>query len=285
MSGSKRELTQTDLQRVIETLPVLPSLTMELFASFDQEDIDVASLTRRLSNDQSLVARALRIANSPFYGVAGKVSSIHDAVIILGFQTVRSMVTSAAVVSALSGVCASRTRSQTYWRHSIAVAVCGRYLAKALNRNPEIAFTAGLLHGMGRIVLEACYPVQYAEALAWSQQQDVLLHHAEQEVLGVTHTYVGGLLAKQWGLPDVLREAITHYPSPPDDDPKSLVDITHVANVIAIALELPGNPAEAVPPLSTTAWHRLNIDWKILPALFHAAESDTEETYGILLAQ
>lgn len=283
-NAQSHRISLPELTSVTKRLPALPALTMELFASFDKEDIDVASLTRRLSNDQGLVARALRIANSPFYGLSGKVSSIHDAVIILGFQTVRSMVTSAAVVNALSSLGQSKTNSQIHWRHSIAVAVCGRHLAKVLNKNPEVAFTAGLLHGVGRMVLEAYYPAQYAAAMLWSHEQDVLLHEAEREVLGVTHTEVGALLAKQWGLPQILIEAIAYFLSPPDDLPQTLVDIIHVSNVIAIALELSGDTSETVPPLSTLAWHRLNIDWQVLPMLFHEVEKNMEETCSALLA-
>lgn len=278
------KISRSDLALFVEQLPTLPALTIELFASFDQENIDVATLTLRLSNDQGLVARALRIANSPFYGLSGKVSSIHDAVIVLGFQAVRFMVVSAAIVNSLSAMGRSLMAEQVYWKRSIAVALCARHLAKILNKNPEICFTAGLLHGIGKVVLESYCGDRYAATLAWRHEQDLLLCQAEQEMLGVTNTYAGALLAKQWGLPENLVESIELYSSPPDDAPNALIDIVHIADVLAVALELSGDESEAVPPLSSTAWQRSGIDWQVLPELFHEVDSNMDATCNMLLA-
>ena len=269
----------------IAALPSLPSVAAELLSGDAIEELDVAPLARRIAADQVLAARALRVANSPFYGMPGMVGSIQEAIVVLGFRAVRSLVISAAAVQALASLKPGRNFSpRTFWRHSVGTAVAARHLAMLSGRNAEAAFTAGLLHDIGQLVLCVAFPRHYAAVLARSQGHELPLVAAELEYLGLTHAEAGAMRATRWGLPQSMREAIALHHQPDEARADSLVDLTHVANVLAHGLEFSTPLEEPVPPLSDTAWNRLNIDWARLAPTLDQIANEFEDTLHALLA-
>lgn len=274
-------LQEEELARRIARLPALPPLVTDLIASFQQEDLDVSTLARRIAADQGLAVRTLRIANSPFYGLAGRVLSIDDAIMILGFRTVRSLVLGAAMVGAFQQQPCQGFNSLRFWRHSVAVGICARTLAPTLRENPETAFTGGLLHDIGQLTLATCCPEEYRHLLDWHQEHGGLRLEAEQKVLGVDHTRAGELLARQWHLPDILVRQIACHHSPRADQG---ADLIHLADILAHALELGCDPGALVPPLDPLAWQRLGLDEPRLLPLLARIEADFEETCHALLA-
>lgn len=270
-------ITPEQLKAKVAATPALPPLAVDLLTSFDQETIDVATLARRLASDQTLAARALRIANSPLYGLERQISSIQEAIIVLGMRTVRSLIIAAAMVDSLSGLAAVFDRRR-YWRHSIGVALCARELARRTNENPDTAFTVGLLHDMGHVLLAASFPQHYAKANDLRHEKGLSEEEAEMAVFGIDHLQAGGMLARQWKLPERFVDAITRHNAPDEGQQNTLADLTHAANVLAIALELDHDCETSVPPLAPKAWSRLQIDWQKMPTLFVKIERDFEET-------
>ena len=134
--------------RQIQELPSLPVVVLELLSSMDQDDTDVHVLAQKIELDQGLAAKTLRIANSSFYGMQSKVTSIPQAVSVLGFHSIRTVVTACALTGSFAPV-SGGFDFQAFWRHSLATAVAARLLAPHLRVNPETAFTAGLLHDLG----------------------------------------------------------------------------------------------------------------------------------------
>lgn len=274
-------LSEQSLADKASSLPALPTVVTELLNSFDKPDLDVDTLARAITNDQSLAARALRIANSPFYGLAGRVTTIHDAIVILGFRAVRSLALSAAMVDSVGRVGAGPRNARNFWRHSVAVALLARGLARLVGENPETAFTAGLLHDIGRVFLGACFPDHYEQVKLWQQHHDAPTCLAEREVLGLTHGVAGGVLARKWGLPASIVAAIARHHEPDAEQSERLVDVCHGADILARALD--GRSDALVPPVSGPAWERLGPDWKNMGELLRAVESDLEETCLALL--
>lgn len=267
----------------IALLPTLPPLVMELLSSFQQEDLNVTALAERIGNEQTLAARVLRIANSPFYGLSGRVASIHDAVVILGFRAVRSLVLAAAMVGAFPAQLGRHFSPRTFWRHSVATALAARGLARLRGENPETAFSAGLLHDLGRVFLAVAFPDHFAALLRWQTEHDRPNREAEQAVLGLDHGTAGRLLAEQWGLPLPIGEAIARHHEPDREPPNPLVDLVHGADLIALALELDGRENSAVPPPSPGAWARLDLDQASLISLFGEVDENFQETCHALL--
>ncbi|TXH01413.1 MAG: HDOD domain-containing protein [Rhodocyclaceae bacterium] len=244
----------------LQALPALPAVVTELLTSFDNEDVDIAELTRRIACDQALAARLLRVANSSFYGLQTRVSTINEALVVLGFRAVRSMVIAMGVSGAFRAGQCHGFEVQPHIRHGIGVGLAARALALETRHNPEIAFTGGILHDIGKLVLASCFAAQYSQALAYREQHDCLLVVAERDVLGMDHAEVGGLLADAWHFPPALRAALADHHGPAAATAASPADLIHVADAIAHGLGLAESTGEMVMPVDQTAWQRLGVD-------------------------
>lgn len=149
----------------LKCLPALPSIVCDLLASFNQDDMDVGQLSRQIAKDQALTACLLRIANSSFYGLQCRVATINDAVVLVGFRAVRSMVLAVSVNSVFRADQCPGFDPNGYIRHSIGTGLGARALAVLSERNPELAFTAGVLHDIGELALASCFAEQYTRRL------------------------------------------------------------------------------------------------------------------------
>ena len=243
-------LSVDDVVGRLQDLPSLPAVVMELLTSIDQEDVDISVLARKVSHDQALTAKTLRLANSSTYGLQVKVTTIQQAIAFLGFQTTRKLITAAAVTGCFSaGQCAGFD-DKAFWRHSIATAACARVLARHLRFNQDYAFTAGLLHDIGRLVLVSTYPQRYADVIAWRRARDCELIEAERAVLGLDHVMAGIALAERWNFSETLRLGIAWHHEPERAGADFLATIAHVANAIVHALDVAGEVNDLVPPVS-----------------------------------
>lgn len=276
-------LAVADVARNIGDLPALPAVVLELIRTFDDPEADIPTLARMISYDQALAARTLRAANSSLYRLESKVKTISQAIMVLGFDTVRSLVSAGAIVNALPGGGAGLEPSQ-FWRHSMATALCARNIARHTRLNHEYAFLAGLLHDIGRLVLATRFPQHYAAVAAWRGAHDAWQVDAEQAVLGIDHQQVGQMLAEAWHFPPLIQRAIAHHHAPAVDDLGELASIVHVANAIVHALDLGGEPGSAVPPVSQTAWASLRLDGEMLRAVFRETEAQYEDACQVLTA-
>lgn len=277
-------IAQAEVARNIRDLPALPTIVLELIRTFDQPDVDVARLAETISHDQALAARTLRVANSSFYGLASKVKTINQAIMVLGFDTVRSLVSAGAIVHALPGAGGLHLDLSQFWRHSMATAVCARNIARRTRLNQDYAFLSGLLHDIGRLVLATRFPEQYAAAMDWRDRHDAWQVDAEQQVLGIDHQQVGLMLAEAWKFPVLIQRAIGNHHAPAVDDLGDLPSIVHVANAIVHALDLGGEAGSLVPPLSGDAWASLRLDGDMLREVFSETGEQYEEACIILSA-
>lgn len=263
------------IERVIKGVQQVPSLSavvLEVLASFDRENIEIAGLVQKLGRDQGLTARVLRVANSPFYGISGKVGSVGEAVVVLGFHNVRSLVAAAGIIHQFPAAEGEdRLDRLAFWQHGIGTGVCAQALAKKLNMDQALAFTAGLLHDVGRLVLDAYFREDFAATMAHCAAEDVALLEAERAVLGLDHGMVGYELAKRWKFPAAIQQAIRDHHQP-ERETAALTDLVHVANTLCHALDFGNSGYEMVPSLSSAAWTRLGLDWKTMPALMAEIE-------------
>lgn len=281
MPESRPRPSPSQLRANLAALPTLPPLVTDLIASFQRDDLDIPTLARRISADQGLVARTLRVANSPFYGLARQVCSLDEAIMIVGFRAVRSLVLGAAVVGAFPRQACCGFDGGAFWQHSIAVAVGARVLATRLGRNVDTVFTGGLLHDIGKYVLALCFPEHYQDAIEWQRQHGVPMLDAELAVLGIGHPEAGAELARLWGLPEALVTDIAFHHAPRE---VPAADIVHLADVLAHALETGHAPRPPVPPLEAAAWARLPLSDEQLLQVLGQIERDYELVSTALLA-
>jgi putative nucleotidyltransferase with HDIG domain len=277
-------LSYDDVVRNLDDLPSLPAVVMELLNSIDQDDVDISVLAKKVSYDQALTAKTLRLANSSLYGLQVKVTTIQQAITYLGFQTTRNLITAAAVTGCFAEGHCPGFDHKAFWRHSIATAACAKVLARQMRFNQDYAFTAGLLHDIGRLVLVSCFPNQYSITLAYREEHDCYLLEAERKVLGVDHVDAGMALAEHWNFSDTMRLAIGGHHDPEAPGAGFLATIIHVADAIVHALDLAQVRDDLVPPVSTVAWTALGLDEEIYLQLFRETELQYEEISMVLLS-
>lgn len=205
------ELTLTHL----DTLPTLAPIAVKLLQITTSDESDARDVVNALRGDQSLTAKILALANSPIMGATGKISTLDRAVVLLGFQVIRGLVLTIKVFECLAIKDEHREARHfnrlEFWKHSLGVACVARRVA-ALKReagvDPEEAFVAGLLHDLGKVALDAVFPKAYGRAALQAEKTRSDLADCERAILGVDHTVAGRHVAKRWGLPAYLQEAI-----------------------------------------------------------------------------
>lgn len=230
----------------IRDIPSLPEVVNQILEKLGKQQTPASELARLVSYDPGLSSRVLRMVNSSAYGVQRQITSIQHGIMILGFNTVRSLVLSASVFKLMGqqSVKSSLFDQQQYWRHCILTAMLGRHIAVAC-RLPETdeAFSAGMLHDIGKLVLHSYFTPEYQQILKAAKAQAIQPHGSkfywlEKRLLGSTHTEIGGMLATKWKLPASLNEVIqTHHQVEKATLNPGLVNVVALANELAVGLE------------------------------------------------
>ena len=231
-----------DLDAMMEFADKLPSLpvavvkAMQLLRDENSQNDQVASA---LSMDQALVGQVLKLSNSPYYGVSRRVSTVQQAILVLGRKAVRNLVIAAAAQDFLSKPQAGyMLRRGDLWSHSMAAGCGASLIAEKVNYKPkEEAFVAGLLHDIGKVVLSGYLAEQTDTLMDRLSAGDATIDQIERDVIAVDHAALGGLITEHWQLPAVLSKAICyqHHPSDAGDD-WQLAAIVHLANTLALVI-------------------------------------------------
>ncbi|MES2926103.1 MAG: HDOD domain-containing protein [Pseudomonadota bacterium] len=279
-----KQLTADAILHSVHGLPALPAVVLELIQSFGDSDVSAEQLAIKISHDQAIAAKTLRLANSSFYGLPRQVTSITEATAILGLRTLRGVATAAGLVS---GFAKSRCQGfdfDAFWCHSIGTALTCRALAQRTRLDEDAAFTLGLLHDIGRLVLVSSYEEEYAQAIAYRTEHDCFMHVAEQHQFGVDHAEVGGLIAEHWHFAPEIVAAIACHHRPRSPAGRGLVDLVHVADNIAHGLDLSHQEDDMVPLLSLDAWGRLSLGEKDYREVFDTVAEQHDVVCHALLA-
>ena len=282
-------MNEPTLQQVvaeIDRLPALSTVVQDLLDYLHHPDVDIGQVALRIARDPTLAARLLRVANSSFYGLQGRVATIADALVVLGLRAVRTLVSGSAVAAHLKSL-ATGCDDRAFWSHSAGTALCARVVARKVGANSESAFTAGLLHDIGWLILAARFPEAQQGVAAYRVRNDCYSLAAEHAVLGFDHAQIGAALAARWKFPAEIAAAISGHHSPAEQSGEAgaqvtMVDLVHVANVLAHALEFPGGEDDLVPPLSAASWQRLGLPWSELPRLLGAIDAQRGEAEMLL---
>lgn len=226
------------LDRIISSigdLPASPAIVSSLMSLTANINANLNTICKTIMVDQSLAARVLRLSNSSFYGRAKEVYTLREAIILLGFKTLRSLVVASSTHTLYQGVSDQRFRD-TLWEHTLAAALASRLIAQAINHpGVEEAFLAGLMHDIGKLVLMQKIPDQYQAVLVAAEQTGRTHAELEQEKLGFDHTEVGRLLLQKWAFPRLLVQAVAdhHHPQGADERPIPLAFVVNVADTLA----------------------------------------------------
>jgi HD-like signal output (HDOD) protein len=225
---------QTLLQRLdgLRQIPTIPAVLAPLLRHLQQpvEQIDVQKVTDLLSQDESLAAQCLQMANSSLFGRAKDVQSLRSAVVSLGFHHVSDIAMSCGMLKILPSD-KSNLDPVVFWEHSLGCALVCRHLARKIEfGDPGKAYLAGLLHDLGIIVNLWVLPKEFREAWELARAEGIPLHEAEQRCLGFTHCESGRLLAERWQLAPEMIDVVNHHHSP-----EQSADATGLAALVQLA--------------------------------------------------
>jgi putative nucleotidyltransferase with HDIG domain len=224
-----------------DKLPSFPTAIAEAIRLLSSESADNDQIATVLQRDQGLVAQVLKLANSPFYGVSRRVSTVKQALLVLGRNAVRSLVVAAGSQEFLSrpqpGYLLARGQ---LWEHSMAAGTAaGLVAAKVHYRPSDEAFVAGLLHDIGKVVLSEYLAERSAELaeLLDMRSETMTFNEIELEMLHIDHATLGGLLCDHWQLPPRLGRAVRFHLRPGDaGDDWQLASVVHAANALTLAV-------------------------------------------------
>jgi putative nucleotidyltransferase with HDIG domain len=219
LGGPPRGLDELQIHRIVSVtgdLPPVPHVAARVMELVERDDTSVRELQQAVASDQALAATILRTANSVFYSFDQKISTLSHAIVILGFRAVQSM----AVAAASRSLFAKRggrfgPRERLLWEHSFGCAMACRQIARIVGfEKEETAFLAGLLHDVGRAVLNQVVPHVYARVFEIAERERRPFVDVEREQLGFDHGHVGALVAQKWSFPRDLVDAIARHHAP-----------------------------------------------------------------------
>ena len=205
----------------ISNLPTLPEVATRLMQMVNDPDTSAADAAKVISRDVGITSKVLRMANSAFYGIPRTITTVQNAVVLLGMKVVNSLVLSVSVGEIFPSKDANvKLERKAFWTHSLACAVAGKLIAQKIKRphlvDPEESFCSGLLHDIGKLVLDNYFVEEYVQAKNDAQQKNESLYETEKVFFGYTHTDVGDWLTSKWELPRDLRIPIIYHHQPAD---------------------------------------------------------------------
>jgi len=214
--------------REVSTLPHVMVRIMEIITDDNSSAVDLAG---EISNDTSLTAKILKMVNSAYYGFYREIAEVSDAVVVLGFNEIRRLSLAISVLDMLGGK--NQAHRMAFWNHSFACAAMCDILARERRLEEQGAFTAGLLHDIGKSILDQYFNDMFAAIQERMLERSLPSYEAERELYGFDHADIGYWLAERWNLPVTLGEAIRYH-----HQPESATELPELAHVVHLADKL-----------------------------------------------
>lgn len=255
-------------------LPQIPHVMQEVIKSLRDENVSGQQLAALVSNDQVIVAKVLRLANSSYYGARRNVAKVSEAVQLLGLDTFRNLVISSALVSAFPKV--SGFDLAGFWRNSMLVANIAHILGRDLETDREMLFSAGLMHSIGQLLIVLCFPAESDAVADQLNGVDLAARRAtEEQLLNLSHFEVGMELARRWNFPECIQSAVGHYDAPRADDLPA--QIVHAAVKVADGIQSGKTFSDILATIPSEIAERLGItpEWLM----------EEGEVFDLLLAE
>ncbi len=220
----------------LHSLPSVPSVYTRLMQALQADDVSPKEIGRIVAQDIAMTAKILQLVNSAFFGPRRPITNPTEAVIYLGADTVKALALSVSVFSQFDTKQVPGFSIEHLRDHGMAVAALARQIAESLKLSRtemDDAFLGGLLHELGKLVLAANYPKEYAESLRISREENIPAREAELRTFGTTYAAIGAYLLWLWGLPDPVTEIVARHPQPEPDANAGPVVAVHVADALS----------------------------------------------------
>jgi len=275
---NKREKFRRAL-REIKNLPTLPGIVVKLTQMTEDPDTTTEQMGKEISKDHILAAKLLKLVNSAFYGFPQRISSLNSAIILLGFNVIKSLIISASIFEIMED------QDVELWEHSLGCAVISSVLANRLGLNdPEEISTAGLIHDLGKVAIKMELPREYEQIWNLVRERRISTIAAEHEILGLDHAEAGGWLAKTWNLPDKLCEPVAcHHDPRLAREHQLAAAVIHFSNIMIRGLGYGHGEDIWVPLLSQRAWRLLGLAPQDLDQVLEEVEEKLWDVKGFSL--
>lgn len=257
-SGMSQELATNYKGRLLDAknLPALPDAVHEISRLMESGNISTDKVAAVIERDQTLAVKVLKMVNSPIYGFPGRISTVKNALVLLGINVIRGLIISSSVFDL------SNKKLLALWQHSLACSLAAVETAKVAELSqPEEYSIMGLLHDTGKVVLSTQIPEARTEIDKLIKAEDIIFIEAETRVLGFGHDKINAWLCEHWNLPLVLKESMSHHHSPLDAKfhPEAAA-VVHVADFMARLFECGSGGDDNVSPLDPKALRLLGLN-------------------------
>ena len=239
----------------LTAIPTLPTVLISLLEVIDSEEVSIKQIGDIISKDQALSSRLLKMVNSPIYGFPGRISSVNQALMLIGLGPLKGMLMGVAIFEAMQKTMIG------LWEHSIGSAIAARLIAVKIGiKETEEASVAALIHDLGKVTFGMCYPAEYKTLLDKAKTEEKYIVDVEREDFGVNHAEAGTWIAQKWNFPANLVEAIGYHHKPQlAKRAKKLTAIVHISDIMIkmTGFGFSGDPY--VHQVESEAWELLGL--------------------------
>lgn len=241
-----------------KALPTIPKVVQQLIQSLSHENVSADEISQQIAADPVLSAKLLRLANSAHFHVSRSVGTVDEALMMLGFVQVRTLVLSSGLTHGFKGT--PGMDLMQFWRYSLHTACAARWLAQQAHLNSDLAFTTGITHAIGQLVMHAGMPEAMLALDRQAGALDARRLDMERQSFGYTHADVGAEVARRWNFPEEIVHAVRHWHDAPEQsDPDPLSVVVHVAAWAARTDEQRLGPDDRRATVPTDMLHRLDL--------------------------
>jgi putative nucleotidyltransferase with HDIG domain len=271
------------IEEYIGNMPSLPTTVSKVLEVCNNPKTSPADLNHVISLDPVLVGRVLKLINSAYYSLGQQVTNLVRAIIMLGINTVKNLALSTAVMGNLS---ANRNFQgldmEGFWRHSLCVGVAAKILARQRGidvKQTEEYFTAGLLHDIGKIPLNAVLSKEYMLTVSTADRERLSLYKAEDKILGINHNAAGAMIVKAWKLAGPVGEAIAqhHNFAEYSGEHKDIVYSIIAANRFASIMEIGFSGDRYPEKTQDQLWETLGVDRNVFEGIEKTVNEEIEK--------
>ena len=272
----------------IKNLQTLPTIYTSISEALKNPLVTPEKLAQIISVDQVSSVKILKVANSPFYGFRGRIDTISQAILYLGFDEIKNIIFALSVVNIFTKDREILNfKPSDLWAHSIAVGIATRLIGSAVGEKElENYFLAGIIHDIGKLLFIEFIPKEYEKVLKLVKEKNCFIKDAEVEILGMDHCRAGQILAEKWKLPSGLQDAILlHHAGIKANQRSKMIASVHIADILTTALDLGKCGDNMIPEPNFKVWEIINLPKGFFPSIRKKLIEDFNQTVSVMLSE
>jgi HD-like signal output (HDOD) protein len=266
-------------------IPSLPMVYHHIQRVVNDPDSNIEKIVEIVGEDPGLTVRLLRLANSSFYGFPQQIYTLDEAVRLIGLKQVRDLCFGAVLIHLFPKNKVDPEFMEHFWKHNIACGIASRLIAQfRQQRNFDQYFIMGLVHDIGKLPIAIHMPAEFELILNEVNSEGKPMYQVENKILGYDHAEVGGLILKEWKMPEALIQVVQgHHRSESISNGIVEISVVHLANMLVHALGIGSSGEDIPPPFEEKSWPKLGLTVEMLPTLCEELDRQYLEVERIFL--